>query len=83
MTAPRRKNDPTPAHRLVAAMTLCAVARGEAQWTNGYRAAGGSAEEKRLYAKEVGQWKAVDRTDAAFRRLAARLLRAERKRGAP
>jgi hypothetical protein len=82
MTAPRCKQA-SPLKQLVAAMDRCAVARGEAQWTNGYRAAKGGAEELRLHDKEMGQWLRVDRADAAFRRLAARLLRAERKRGAP
>jgi hypothetical protein len=80
MTAPRKK--PAPIQQLVAAMDRCAVSRGEAQWTNGYRAAN-KADEHRLWSKEQAQWWEVGRADDAFRRLAARLLRAERKRGVP
>ena len=69
----------SPAERLRAAMDRCAVARGEAQWTNGYRAAKepmlSQAEADRLYAKEQAQWKEVERVQNAFRRLALRVLR--------
>lgn len=73
-----KRKQPTPIARLMAAMDRCAIARGEAQWTNGYRAAKGGAEEARLHPKEQRQWQNVERTEAAFRRLAARLLRAAR-----
>jgi hypothetical protein len=76
-----RKQKP-PIERLVAAMDLCAGARGEAQWTNGYRTGAvgvGSLESERLYAKEQRQWAYVDVADKKFRRLAARLLREARK----
>lgn len=65
----------------MAAMGRCVLARGEANWTNGYRAAMAlrdPAEESRLYAKEQLQWKRVGDAEKAFKRLAQRLLRAER-----
>lgn len=68
----------TPIVRLMAAMDRCAVAQGEANWTNGYRAAKGSPEEARLYAKEVRQWGRVTIEQRNFRRLALRLLREAR-----
>lgn len=65
--------------KLMAAMDRCAIARGEAQWMNGYRAkAGVNSEDSRLYAKEQAQWREVDLADAAFRRLAIRVLRSGR-----
>lgn len=73
---PREQKHPTPVALLMAAMDRCAIARGEAQWTNGYRTGKGGAEEARLYPKEQLQWKEVGRQEAAFWRLAARLLRA-------
>jgi hypothetical protein len=76
---PRKQKHPTRVERLMAAMDRCAIARGEAQWTNGYRAAKGGAEEARLHPKEQLQWEEVGRQEAAFRRLAARLLRSARQ----
>lgn len=71
-----------PIDRLLTAMDRCAVARGEANWTNGYRAAkeafqtGNLTEEhQRLHAKEGRQWQHVDRVEQAFRKLAQRVLR--------
>lgn len=72
---------PTALERLMAAMDRCAVARGEAMWTNGYRAAKGAPAEGRLWAKEQRQWERVHQTDAAFRRLALRLLREAASQG--
>lgn len=71
----------TVIERLMAAMDACAIARGEAQWTNGYRAAAfagaidNTPEGERLYQKEQAQWREVGRRERAFRRLAQRLLR--------
>lgn len=76
-----------PIIRLVQAMDRCAVARGEAQWTNGYRAAyearlnTSSIESDRLYAKEMQQWKAVTKAEKAFTRLAQRVIRGSRASG--
>lgn len=72
---------PTPVERLMAAMDRCALARGEAQWTNGYRTAKGGRhpDEARLYEKEQRQWQAVGHSEQAFRRLASRLLREARR----
>lgn len=75
----------TPIQRLVAAMDRCAIARAEAQWTNGYRtgiARSNPREEARLHSKEMLQWKAVDKADAAFQRLAQTVLRTARPRKA-
>ena len=49
----------TPIQRLTRAMDVCAVARGEAQWMNGYRAAKGDdgsekGESARLYLEATG-----------------------------
>ena len=75
-----RRKQPTPVQRLVAAMDACALARSEAQWTNGYRAAAGAKhpDEARLYAKEQRQWQHVARAERRFRRLAQRLIREAR-----
>jgi hypothetical protein len=77
-----KSKKPTPVERLVAAMDRCAVARGEAQWTNGYRAgrlAMDHAESDRLYSKEMFQWKAVVNAERAFRRLAQRIIAEARR----
>jgi len=65
--------------RLIKSMDRCAVARGEAQWTNGYRAAKGKPEEANLYAKEVRQWDRVRDAEANFRRVAQNVLRQARR----
>lgn len=75
--------------RLRAAIDVACVARGEGQWTNGYRAARRScgaeseAEDECLYQKEQAQWKfcgvaekRVDRAMAAY----VRAIRAETRR---
>jgi hypothetical protein len=70
-----------PIDRLMAAMDRCAVARGEAQWTNGYRTGtlkGG--EQDRLWPKEQAQFREVESAEKNFRRLAMRLLRGARVR---
>lgn len=78
--------------RLVLAMSRCALAYGEAQWTNGYRAAYEAwargltvrgakveAEQKRLHEKEMKQWERVADVDAEFERIAREVLeRAQR-----
>ena len=66
--------------RLLVGMDKCARVRGEAQWTNGYRAAKGrefddSAEGERMWQKERGWWTRVETTDNAFRRLCLKVLR--------
>jgi hypothetical protein len=73
MSATRKR--PTPIERLMMAKDHCAALHGEAQWVNGYRAAAGPKEEERLRAKEAAYWRDVTKADAAFRRLAQRLLR--------
>lgn len=70
-----------PIDRLMAAMDRCAIARGEAMWTNGYRNAIANydgAQWARWHDREKQQWKNVERDEAAFRRLALRLLREAR-----
>jgi hypothetical protein len=67
-----------PIERLMVAMDRCALARGEAQWTNGYRAAAAGTEEARLYPREQAQWAVVEQEERKFRRLALRLLREAR-----
>lgn len=68
-----------PIDALMEAMTLCGVARADANWTNGYRAALeprlSKVEADRLYAKEIRQYAHVEIVEARFRRLALRLLR--------
>ena len=64
-----------PIDRLVAAMQRVAGAQGDAQWTQGYRAAKGEPGESRLYDKEMRQWEDVGRASKTFRRVAMRLLR--------
>lgn len=79
----------TSIERLMLAMDRCALARAQAQWTNGYRAARDGAdpafregsEGARMWAEEQAQWKAVDRVERQFRRTAARLLREARQGG--
>lgn len=75
-----------PIDRLMAAMDACAIARGEAQWTNGYRTAYVKAkdykepEADRLYAKQELQLVRAAVSEIKFRRLALRLLRESAKR---
>lgn len=74
----------TPIERLMVAMDACACARGEAQWTNGYRAAKGNEgrvltpEQARLWDKEQRQWRYVGSVENTFRRIVQRLLREAR-----
>lgn len=63
----------TAVERLMQGMDECARARGEAQWTNGYRA-GNPQKEKALHEKEMMQWKHVGECEAKFKRLCARVL---------
>lgn len=80
----RKQKQPTPVQRLVAAMDRCAVARGEAQWTHGYRSRfeatpnHDTAEADRLAERNMKQWVMVDAAERNFQRLAARLLREAR-----
>lgn len=71
-----------PIDALMDAMDRCAMARGEATWTNGYRTASGKliamSEDARLNDKEARQWEYVDSVEKGFRRLALRLLREAR-----
>lgn len=78
---------PKPIDRLMEAMDRCAIARGEAQWTHGYRTAVfasrpsvGESEADRLWERERRQFAYCGRAERAFRRLAMRLLR-EASRG--
>ena len=61
--------------RLLNAMDACAIARGEAQWTNGYRAATSQFERDRMHVKELHQWQHFEKMEAKFKRLAQRLMR--------
>lgn len=70
----------TPVERLVEAMELCAFARGEAQWINGYRA-GRPQQEAEYYHREREWWGKVEREERNFRRLAAKLTREARAEG--
>jgi hypothetical protein len=77
-----------PIDRLMAAMDACAIARGEAQWTLGYRTrfealAHDKLEADRLCAKNLRQWQDVERVERKFRRLALRLLRELSSRADP
>lgn len=67
--------------RILAAADRMAVARGEAQWTNGYRAAThvNPVEEKRLYDKEQAQWKYVGRVEGRARKAFLSVLREARR----
>lgn len=66
----------TDIDRLMAAMDRCALARGEALWTNGYRTGTTKpGEEERLFAKEQAQHRASELAERNFRKLALRLLR--------
>lgn len=74
----------TPIEKLMQYMDACARARGEASFTQGYRAlyengsldtAHNDAEAKRLYEKEQNQWKYCAVVEARFRRYAQHLLR--------
>lgn len=73
-----RARKATPLERLMAAMDRCAIARGEAQYTSGYRSASGVEVQDRMWARQQAQWKVVDDAEAKFRRLAQRLLREAR-----
>jgi len=66
------------------AIDVACIARGEAQWTNGYRAgrnASGTqseAEDGRLYAKEIAQFEYCGKAEARVERLIAALIFAVR-----
>lgn len=73
-----------PLDQLVDAARSMAVTRGEAQWTNGYRAIyekepRPANELRRLRERENALWEMAGRADDAFVRLARRLLRAAKK----
>lgn len=73
----------TLVQRLMAGMDSCALARGRANWTNGYRT-GKPSEEENLYPREREEWKRCDVEEERFRRLCQRVLRearSERRRG--
>ena len=67
---------------LVQSIDRACLARGEAQWTNGYLAArfggriGPGEESNRIYAKEQQQWKRCDSAEHAVRRALTRYRRA-------
>lgn len=67
-----------PIDRLMEAMDECARARGEPNYTMGYRAAKGEPEESLLYDKEKRQWQYCDLVEKRFRRKALRILREAR-----
>lgn len=68
----------SPVARLVLAMDHCAIARGEAQWLNGYRSKADLAEQDRLHPKEMKWWCEVEKRERRFARLAQRLLQEAR-----
>lgn len=66
--------------RLIRAIDRACIARGEAQWTNGYRAGRATtgqdgAEQKRLYEKEIAQFKFCGVAERASDRAIARYAR--------
>lgn len=67
-----------PIERLMFAMDSCALARGEAQWINGYRA-GKPEKEAELHPKEQERWQAVTEAEERFRQCCNRVLREARK----
>ena len=68
----------TPVQRLMAGMIECALAHGEAQWTNGYRS-GNSIAESKLLLKEQAQWGRSAMVEAQFKKLCQCVLREARK----
>lgn len=59
------------------------IARGEAQWTNGYRAGSHSwqrnpGEDDRLYRKEIEQFKTCGKVEQQVERAIAALIRTVR-----
>lgn len=64
---------------LLGAAETCAKVRGHAQWLNGYRAGKQSDEEDCLWEEERARWRAVADADAAFRRVAQRVIRQARQ----
>lgn len=76
-----KRTKKTPVERLMEAMDRCAIARGEAMWTNGYRTARGKndAEDGRLYGKEQWYHRRCEAAERAFRRLAQRVVREARR----
>jgi len=70
-----------PIDKLMAAMDRCAIARGEAQWTHGYRTGivkTDPTQGDRLWERERAQWEKCGAVENRFRRLAKRLLREAR-----
>lgn len=70
------------------AIDRACVARGEAQWTNGYRAAkfagrvAGGQEEERLYAKEIAQFSTCGMAERRVDQLILALVRVVRRTSA-
>lgn len=69
--------------RLLRAADAACIARAEAQWTNGYRAArlsvANTQETSDLYDKEQRQWKHVGYIEGRMRRVFLAVLRDARK----
>lgn len=68
-----REKEAVARARLRQAIDRACIARGEAQWTNGYRAARyagrpDDAEHDRLYRREMEQWAHCGKTEAAAER---------------
>lgn len=90
--APRSKPRAALVERLVMAMDRCALTRGEAQWTNGYRArfeadikrmsltGADNAEAERLYEKQQRQWAENAKAEKRFKRIAQEVVRASQRK---
>lgn len=66
---------------LRAAIDRACIARGEAQWTNGYRAGAHIGEDPVFYNKEQWQWKRCDDAERQVERAITAYGTANRKRG--
>jgi hypothetical protein len=84
MSATKRKADQTPARRIETArarlrraVDVACIARGEAQYTAGYRC-GTQSVESALWAKEQAQWKGCAVAERRVERAITALIRAVR-----
>lgn len=77
---PGRKAVQAAKQTLRAAIWMAAMARGEAQFTNGYRC-GKQDESSELYAKEMRQWEVVGEKEGEMQRAIDALVKAVRAEG--
>ncbi len=79
MSTASRKHLRKARERLRQAVDVTCIARGEAQWTHGYRVGSGKGDDPTLYDKEQAQWAACDRVEKKLERAITAYARAVRR----